>query len=524
MPTRYALGWVLALLAVIANPMLAQRGARPTPPRRPPPPVVRPVDPRPDPTGSPTVERPGGFEAPGRETDRQRIERELEVKSGREPTKAEVDSEVARQSEARKEQDRQEERKIRLQEAAEQNFVSDYSDFSNLIVLPATAPPPTNFRVRVRAPNERGANHEVLSRVDAEQRLRDMLARHEQIAPYRVRRAKPPPTTAILTALVSLESAVFIYQHGSLPNREPVRYLKYDPSTGVLGVYADAARNAAPERTWKLVPNPEGQTLAEMRIYLRASGQVICYCPMVPQTFKDTVGEVGIAYVRGVEGSANNTQALRLSAMQHGERSFDPQRAELLDGLPNIRPGILGVWDAWRMNLDFRQRGDWVDFRRNLELPAAIPTRPASARELMKNLREGEKDVLLVVAHNDGTFVYMPNRERVAFSDIASLKRDVAPDRAVVLITCEGAKLNEQLQSLTQILLQNRLARTVYASESAVDARQLPDILRQLSGPGTYRDALRKFRFDQFVEYRHDHSIHGSARLPRFLRSGFPHV
>jgi hypothetical protein len=261
--------------------------------------------------------------------------------------------------------------------------------------------------------------------------------------------------------------------------------------------------------------------LVELRVFLRMSGRVVCYCPDVPQAFRDSIADTGIEYVRGVEQSGNTTGALRLSAAMLGERRFVPQRAEMLDALPNLRPGLL---DAWRMNLNLSDRFEWRKFRKELRLPSDVPSRPATARAVVDSLRQGAKDVLLVVAHNDGTYIYMPSGERLAFKDIAALKRETPPDRIVVLVTCKGASPQEGLKSLAAMLLENRLAKSVFASSDFIDARKLPEMLDRLSSSPSLRSALKEFQFEQYVENAHEYRPHDFFAPPWFLRPRLPRV
>jgi len=396
----------------------------------------------------------------------------------------------------------------RKKQQEEREFILRASDIANVVVRPATVPPPTNVRLRILRDNGRDAFE--FTRVEAEKRLKSLLAT-----------ASPEDIVSVRSAFSTLDTAVLNYAHKTDPARLPIRYVKYDRATGSLSIYSQLSPEATPEAIVTMPTDPSAQSLAlvELRVFLRASGRVICYCASVPDAFRESSGYTGIEYVRAVEHSANTTPDLVLSAALLGERHFDPSRSELLDGLPSIRLGLLGLWDTWRMNLNFADRHEWRRFRQDIEFPSGVPSKPATARDVTEGLRRGEKDILLVLAHNDGNYIYLQSGEKLAFRDISELKREVSPNRVVVLITCRGASRQGGLASLAEMMLQNRLAKSVFASEDLIDARQLPTILQRLSSTPSLRSALHEFKFDQYVENRHDSYPGKLYHTGRVLRS-----
>lgn len=506
-----SIGVLLVLMMATTSTTVAQKGGRTRPTPR--------VEPRPTP-------RPEGRTEPRLESQDSttsdifkelQIRSELKEKLGREPTFAEMSAEKRRrQAEIEKMLGLDQAAKERAAERARQQDLEDIellrqsADPANIVVEQAIAPPPTNVRVRILREGGRPAFE--FTRGEAERRFREIDSARLLFGASMVR-----------DAITGLDAAAFGFAHQKLPPKLPLRFLTYDPRTRDLNVYSEYAGRQMAERSWKMPPDTSGKSLAsvELRVFLRASGRVVCYCPELPEAFREAIAETSIEYVRGIEQSANNTTAMRLSAAQLGERRFDAARAEMFDALPNIRLGLLGLWDTWRMNLNFADRFEWRKFREEVKVPEGIPTRAATARDFIDALRNGEKDVLLVIAHNDGTFLYMPSGQKIAFSDIAALKRAVTPERVVVLITCEGATPHQNLASLAQLLLQNRLARSVFASENLVDARQLPSILESLKSSSTLRAVLRQFQFDQFVENTHDNGI-GFSTTGTLLRPWVP--
>jgi hypothetical protein len=68
------------------------------------------------------------------------------------------------------------------------------------------------------------------------------------------------------------------------------------------------------------------------------------------------------------------------------------------------------------------------------------------------------------------------------------------------LITCRAGAVNSRTASLSEAILQNKLARAVFASSEDVDARIVPRLLEEMMSSGAgVRDALKKSGFTQIV-------------------------
>jgi len=70
----------------------------------------------------------------------------------------------------------------------------------------------------------------------------------------------------------------------------------------------------------------------------------------------------------------------------------------------------------------------------------------------------------------------------------------------VILISCNTGGVNQPLASFAERILQQRLAKTVFAKDDLVDARDLPDLLSDLAASHQpIRQVLQNRGFLQIV-------------------------
>lgn len=154
------------------------------------------------------------------------------------------------------------------------------------------------------------------------------------------------------------------------------------------------------------------------------------------------------------------------------------------------------------MDLKLGQRDAWEKLLSNIKSQSLpVQMTQASKDSLQEELLHGNNDVVFLIAHNDGHLIYLPGSGgTISFDDIRHLQRSEAPNRTIVLVTCNGGTLNESPRSLTDILLENKLAKTVFSSQRDVDANVVPALLRDLlAGGSDIRSTLIKYGYFQFV-------------------------
>lgn len=190
------------------------------------------------------------------------------------------------------------------------------------------------------------------------------------------------------------------------------------------------------------------------------------------------------------------------AAAELGDRPIQPNAVHILSALPKLDGWFSGYWELHRMNLELGQRDAWERLLSNIRSQSLpVPINEASKDSLRNELLYGNDDFVLVIAHNDGHFVYLPGSGGpISFDEFRRLQRSDAPNRTIVLVTCNGGARNESPRSLADILLQNKLAKTVFASETDIDANDVPALLRDLLVVRVeMRSTLIKYGYFQFV-------------------------
>jgi hypothetical protein len=126
---------------------------------------------------------------------------------------------------------------------------------------------------------------------------------------------------------------------------------------------------------------------------------------------------------------------------------------------------------------------------------------PAKKADVLHELQNGANDVIFIVAHGSGESIYLPGTsgDSISVSDLANIHRVIAPNRMAILITCKGGEVNRGA-SISEALLQHRLARTVFASPHDVDARDVPALVKGLVSSGRpVQEVMNQHQFHQIA-------------------------
>ncbi len=229
----------------------------------------------------------------------------------------------------------------------------------------------------------------------------------------------------------------------------------------------------------------ESAATEEIKGYLSHSDLIVHEGEELPEELAAILKDHSKHYVRRSRRSPNRGIAEAAGAARLAEKPLSVADTKLFNSLPQATGGALSLIETWRMGLDTGQRDDWqklsrdvVDAARSLALRVEV----ARKRSVMRELSQGNSNVVFVIAHNDGEALPLPGMVggSISLDELSQVKRDVAPGRIIVLITCAAGAVNASRASLAEILLENRLARTVFASPSPVDARNVPKLLTQL--------------------------------------------
>lgn len=88
----------------------------------------------------------------------------------------------------------------------------------------------------------------------------------------------------------------------------------------------------------------------------------------------------------------------------------------------------------------------------------------------------------------------------ISHEDLSVITREQTPERTVVLFTCKGGIVNSEAASFAEVILQNKLARNVFAPEVEVDGRLVPKLFQRISRGGVARwKLLRRYKLQHIV-------------------------
>ena len=106
----------------------------------------------------------------------------------------------------------------------------------------------------------------------------------------------------------------------------------------------------------------------------------------------------------------------------------------MLDALP----GKISMKDLVTNRIPLRQFSSWVGVRdkfNKLDLQAYRHIRSPSKAQIQEVLMQGTKDTIILVVHNSDGKIYLSGSDGdMTFDEISRLKRDIALDRAIVLL------------------------------------------------------------------------------------------
>jgi hypothetical protein len=185
-------------------------------------------------------------------------------------------------------------------------------------------------------------------------------------------------------------------------------------------------------------------------------------------------------------------------------RPFKSEEAVVLNALPYETGGSNTQKELTRMGLKDDPKG-WRSAQEGIASAAGkIPIRRATKKEVLREFRDGNGNVLLVMAHSASNVIYLPGVEggKITLQDLDSLRRESAPDRVIVLLACKTGEVNGQTPSIAETLIKNKLASTVLASDDIIYTGDVAEMLRSLQENTALGRAFENLR--TIVEVRPD--------------------
>jgi len=212
--------------------------------------------------------------------------------------------------------------------------------------------------------------------------------------------------------------------------------------------------------------------------------------------------------------SPNRTIQQTLEAGVLGDTNINPQVATILNALPVNsqwaisklelrRLGIGGTPQEWKsLDQTLRQQAaNWDSYRR------------ATKRAVLDELAHGKSNVVILFAHGSSQRLYLPGIAggSISSNDLDRIKRTEAPHRIIVLFSCNASKLDTKQLPLAEQILKNRLAQTVFAADTEVDAQDIPAILQKLWTGDRLRDSLPMLKQIVQIEFATPAARQGEA-------------
>lgn len=297
--------------------------------------------------------------------------------------------------------------------------------------------------------------------------------------------------------LAVVDSQVYASTFASPVRPQTVRSLSYDKTRNALVLASDANVEGKPVEFSLQLDDPRFETKAGVIRHVLRQTNTVVIDGVDANVWREYFSLVDTRSVHRVQGSPNATSLTATRATELGDVKVPEAALELLNGLPNFTGRFADYWHAWRMGLGLWSVADWRQLRSSLHLPKGIRALDATADRVSGSLQHGDGNIIILVAHNDGTHLHFSGTEKLAIQDLRALSRPEAPDRIVLLITCEGAAAGDL--SIADILIKNKLARTVLANTGPVDATKLQEMLNAITRESV-AEALKLFGFWQFVK------------------------
>jgi hypothetical protein len=199
--------------------------------------------------------------------------------------------------------------------------------------------------------------------------------------------------------------------------------------------------------------------------------------------------EAGVELIR----RTNDTREL-LSLQQRlntiASRHFDRQHTVVVNGLPASREAVA------RMGLFAGRVETWLDFRESINSITPPDVTTTSERDdFFRHLQQGDSDLLVLVAHSDGLYVYLGD-SRISLKEISALpdrqERSIRP-RLAVIVSCNAGKedspsvwrriLGRDFAPLGQLLVKKGFVDKVIAPDHVIHADEARETFsRALSG------------------------------------------
>lgn len=260
-------------------------------------------------------------------------------------------------------------------------------------------------------------------------------------------------------------------------------------------------------QTWYIMKRPSDPSLADLAPYVASATLVIHTGDDLEPRELDTILGKALPsnYVRWSQRSSGTSATDALNAALLGSKKLAAPSAKLLNGLPQEIGLLASLRELHRMELGIGQRKQWQRINAETEKVSqslGLQTAVATKNSILTELTSGTSDVVFLIAHSLNGRMYLPTKdgEYISLEDVTKVARAVAPNRVIVLITCEAGQVNSDVESFAEAFIRVKAARAVFASPRLVDANSIPKLLRRVFGGNEVRSVLSSTGFQQIVE------------------------
>jgi len=275
--------------------------------------------------------------------------------------------------------------------------------------------------------------------------------------------------------------------------------------------------------TWH--PVESGQDLHHL---LGDAGSVVDQSDSLPQEWRNMIQPKAV--LRGSDSSPKKGWYEYTHAAQILDRPPEAGKVRILSALPHATGMIGSFYELYRMGRPVLESERWRNLQKQMdqlqdELRAKqefVPMKLMKIRSsshhkietatkdaFIQELAHGNKDFVVLIAHFDGKRLHFPDGSTLTKEELSKITRETAPERTLVLISCDTGSVNQSVESLGEIALRNKLALNVIAPAHKVDAEMVPDLLRGYLMQG-------KSINDMFVKQENFNIISEASQVPRY--------
>lgn len=223
-------------------------------------------------------------------------------------------------------------------------------------------------------------------------------------------------------------------------------------------------------------------SIEEFEKLLGESNTVVHQGDDLPEAWTDRLRK-DRAYLRHSRRSHREGLGEFVRAAELLDRHAELGKTRVFNALPQASEDEDLHGELLRMGLNTKELKGWQQLRQDIgavQAVSEIKIEEGTKEAFLQELREGEMDTIVLIAHSEDGAVHFRNGETLSAEDLSAIQREIAPDRNLILSTCEAGKVNAPVQSFSEALLAGNLGLNVIAHPEPISGADVPDILREL--------------------------------------------